>query len=140
MEPHLLEALRDGAVRARRTDTGQELAPEFWREGKALWEVAERNNPTMSVEVHRGELDTWLSGPKPLSGGARQGRPASYDWEGFWIEVVAVANHPDGLPQTQMALVDHMEGWFEDNLGKSPARSSIEEKVSRLYRRLAPGK
>lgn len=139
MERHLIEALRDGEVRARRTDNGQELQPQFWINGKKALEAAERFSPLMAVEIHLGGLEAWLSPASP-GGRAGPGRRAKYDWEGMWIEVAHLANTPDGLPETQASLVDHLETWFEDTVGNSPARSSIEERISRLYTRLFPGK
>lgn len=136
MEPALIAGLRDGDVRSRREDNGAELDPAFWSAGKARWEA----DPMLLVEIHRKSLDTWLSSGAATTTGARPGRRTEYDWEGFWIEIAAIANHPDGLPETRAALCNHMEQWFEDQIGTSPSRSLIEERVSKLYRRVSPSK
>jgi hypothetical protein len=138
MEPPLIEALSEGMVRSRRVDhttnRTSELDAAFWRDGGARWKKGR-----IPVEIHRKDLLEWLTPGAKTNGSRKQGRPATYDWDAFWIEVVNLANHPDGLPDTQAALADHIETWFEEEIGKSPARSEIEARISRLYNRIKPG-
>ncbi len=138
-EPFLIEALREGEVRSRilNYDTGtvRELHPEWWIDGLKRKELHYQTIDSGHIEVHRVDLHHWIN-PPPRKGSASGGRPPEHDWEAFWIEVARVANTPDGLPSTQSSLVDYIDGWFETEVGKAPARSSIEEKVSKLYKLL----
>lgn len=141
MEPFLIEALGEGIIRSRRIDWTNnysarretELQPEFWRDGGAKWKAGE-----FEVDIHRRDLENWLN--PAGSGGSAGGRKPSHDWDGFWIEMVALANHPDGLDlSSQEAWISHAEEWFTETTGKSPSRSQIGERTSRLYHRLYPG-
>ena len=67
----------------------------------------------------------------------RSVRSASYDWEAFHVEIIAIANEPDGLPAAQAELVRRMASWCEENWGKQPADSTLKEKISVIYRRIA---
>lgn len=141
-EPFLIEALREGEVRSRiinyETGAERELHREWWIDGQKRVEMHYQTVGAGDIEVHRVDLHHWIN-PPPRKGSASGGRPAEHDWEAFWVEVARVANTPDGLPSTQSSLVDHIDDWFETTFGKPPARSSIEEKVSKLYKALSPG-
>ena len=64
------------------------------------------------------------------------GRPDKYDWERMWIEVVRIANTPDGLPARPVLmdlLYDKMIEWGWEPL---PSESALKKKLSRLYNSL----
>ena len=70
----------------------------------------------------------------------RGGRPQEYDWDAFVMEIISRANHPDGLPETQAALVNEMLGWFADTYSKEPAESAVKDRISKIYRYLSKAK
>ena len=75
--------------------------------------------------------------PAPKNKG---GRPREYDWDAFMIEIIRVANSPDGLPDTQAELIRDMLQWCENNWGKQPADSYVRSKISLIYNGLADAK
>lgn len=68
------------------------------------------------------------------------GRPTEYDWDGFTMEIIRLANTPDGLPETQAELVQIMLLWFNNTYGKEPAESSVKSRISKIYKYLREGK
>ena len=69
----------------------------------------------------------------------RVGRPREYDWDAFVIEIIRIANTPDGLPEKQSELVKQMLQWCEDTWGKQPAESAAKKKISQIYNTLGLG-
>jgi hypothetical protein len=63
----------------------------------------------------------------------RGGRPPEHDWDAITIEIIRVANMPDGLPETQARLVDHLLQWSGETLGREPPVSSVKARVSKIY-------
>ncbi|WP_146201963.1 hypothetical protein [Teichococcus aestuarii] len=61
------------------------------------------------------------------------GRPAKWDWDAFWVEVVRLANTPDGLPETQAELHRIMMDWCMNSWNNTPADSEIRKRLSRVY-------
>lgn len=145
--PLLIEAMAEGLIRSTAADfplfgapqkPGKELHPEFWRDAGAKWLRQPASSDGIPLEqfelrVHKGDLEEWLR-PSGAKSGGRRGREPEYDWDAFWIEVAAIVARGT-LPATQAALVDHLEGWFEDQVGKSPTRRLMEGRISRLYQR-----
>lgn len=79
-----------------------------------------------------------LSEPKPYMPSTAPsantgGRPQKFDWEAFLIEVVRIANTPDGLPPRKAELVTMMLSWCTDNWNESPGESTVRERVRRVY-------
>lgn len=68
------------------------------------------------------------------------GRPAEYDWNSFTFEIIRLANHPDGLPETQAELIHEMLAWFSITYGTEPAESSVKQRISKIYKYLAKDK
>jgi len=68
------------------------------------------------------------------------GRPTEYDWDGFTMEIIRLANTPDGLPETQAELNQIMLQWFNNSYGKEPAESSVKSRISKVYKYLREGK
>jgi hypothetical protein len=66
----------------------------------------------------------------------KRGRPPKWDWNWLMIEIVALANQPDGLPEKQSELEDWAAQLFQGNLGQEPSGSLIRKKVGPIYQRL----
>lgn len=61
------------------------------------------------------------------------GRPAQFDWDSFTMEIVRIANTPDGLPAKQVDLVIKMLVWFLSEYNAVPSESIIKDRVSKIY-------
>ncbi|CTQ55390.1 hypothetical protein LP7551_03933 [Roseibium album] len=70
----------------------------------------------------------------------RGGRPIEYDWELFHLEIIGIANTPDGLPERQADLVRRMLQWFLNTQGAEPAESAVKSKISKIYKYLKKAK
>ena len=80
--------------------------------------------------------------PEPesdLPAKSKGGRPREYDWDALTIEIIRIANSPDGLPDTQAELVEQVLQWCENTWGKQPAESSVKARVSRIFNDLGLG-
>ena len=66
----------------------------------------------------------------------KDGRPPKYDWEAFYRQIVLIAQHPDGLPDTQAELEEKMAKWCENNWPVCPGESSIKAKIKPIYQHL----
>ena len=148
LERALIEALHHGDVRARIrqrsknenpnvNDDWKNLDRDFWFGLESLPEYYS-GNVDEEIEINVEDLRRWLNPTPAASPGAKRGPKPKWNWREFWIEVVAIANEPDGLGQmTRADLVRRMLGWFEkENSGESPADSQIRERVSQLYKHL----
>jgi hypothetical protein len=62
------------------------------------------------------------------------GRPAKYDWEAFYIEVIRIADL-DGVPPRH-DLAKQMQQWTEDIWGEQPSPTVIREKLAKIYARV----
>jgi hypothetical protein len=71
---------------------------------------------------------------------SRGGRPQEYDWNIFVIEIIRIANSPNGLPEKQSELIRDMLQWCENTWGKQPAESAAKAKVSEIYNGIGLGK
>jgi hypothetical protein len=60
------------------------------------------------------------------------GNPGQHDWDAFWIEIVRIANTPDGLPD-RPALMKRMCKFVSEQWEKQPGDPQIRDKLSRLY-------
>lgn len=70
---------------------------------------------------------------------SKGGRPREYDWDALTIEIIRIANSPDGLPETQAELIKRLLQWCENAWGKQPADSSVKSRVSKIYNELGLG-
>ena len=70
---------------------------------------------------------------------SKGGRPREYDWDALTIEIIRIANSPDGLPESQAALVEQLLQWCENTWGKQPAESSVKARISKVFRALGLG-
>jgi hypothetical protein len=65
-----------------------------------------------------------------------RGRKTKYDWTRFLIQIILIAQTPDGLPEKQAELEESMSLWCDNNWGKTPSESMIREKISPIYQEL----
>ena len=70
---------------------------------------------------------------------SKGGRPREYDWDALTIEIIRIANSPDGLPESQAALVEQLLQWCENTWGTQPAESSVKARTSKVFRALGLG-
>lgn len=67
-------------------------------------------------------------------------RPLKHDWDAFWIEVARKANL-DGLePEHRPSLRRHLIEWWQLNSGSPPEPTTIDKKLTMLYRAVIPPK
>ncbi len=135
--PALFEALCDGDVQSQyrplyisQPDVIIKRAPEWWRAFPDVYSALD-SEPGGQIELHYAELRAWLSPTKTT--GAAIGRPPEIDWQAFWIETAVLADLPDGLPESQAEFISRMQDWFENTGRKSPGKSTIKGKASKLY-------
>jgi len=66
----------------------------------------------------------------------KPGRPQEHDWNGFYAEIVRVADMEE-LPATQADLVRQMLFWFSNHYdGRQPAESEVKKRIGDIYRGL----
>ena len=70
---------------------------------------------------------------------SKGGRPREYDWDALTIEIIRIANSPDGLPETQAEIIEQLLQWCENAWGKQPADSSVKSRISKIYNELGLG-
>ena len=75
----------------------------------------------------------------PQTTKSKGGRPQEYEWDALTIEIIRIANSPDGLPESQAALVEQLLQWCENTWGKQPAESSVKARISKIFRALGLG-
>lgn len=63
------------------------------------------------------------------------GRPLK-DWDTFHVEVIAIANTPDGLPDKQADLERRMLDWCQQHMADPPQETAVRDRVSAIYQRL----
>ena len=56
-------------------------------------------------------------------------RPVEWDWDGAVAHLLAVANTPNGLPETQVKIEHLVEDWFDRTYGDTPVESAIRKHV-----------
>ena len=91
---------------------------------------------TISVELAE---EGAVSEPSPehieIEAKNKGGRPARYDWDGCYAEIVRIADI-DGLPSVQNDLIEQLKNWFIAEIDEHPADSEIKKRVSAIYKRL----
>jgi hypothetical protein len=63
------------------------------------------------------------------------GAPRKYDWDKFYIELIRLANLPDGLPERE-DLNRLMIDWFSSNLDQHPDQSQIRQRLHEVFKAL----
>jgi hypothetical protein len=85
---------------------------------------------TMSAASPRTANTDLASQPKN-----KGGRPAEYDWDTFFLEIVRIADL-DGLPPTRAELATIMRDWFIARIDDHPADTTIEDRIRPIYQYL----
>jgi len=76
-----------------------------------------------------------LAGQAEAVDGNRRGAPSRYQWDDIWVELCAMI-FLDGLPETQIELVQHIARWLEAQGKPVPDDSTIKKKIKPLWQRL----
>ena len=71
------------------------------------------------------QSDQNLAPPK-----GKRGPKPKWDWESATRELMGLANSPDGLPEPQARIEDHIAEWFLDNFDEQPSESMIRKFVA----------
>ncbi|MER8388272.1 hypothetical protein NKH14_22625 [Mesorhizobium sp. M1380] len=128
----LADKIADGSL-VTRYENGLIIQPEEWvRLGDIDLTVEGTHISHGAVEYQRASVEKLCNPSNPQ---ARGGRP-SKDWPDFLIEVVAMANTPDGLPDRQADLERTMLAWGEENMSDPPKETAVRDMVSRIYKRI----
>lgn len=81
-----------------------------------------------SALSHAGNPNTPMSAaPK-----GKQGRPAKFNWDLIWAELVVRAEL-DGLPPTQADCIREISQWCIDRFGDAPSETTLKEKIRLIY-------
>jgi hypothetical protein len=97
--------------------------------------VADRMVIYRSVRIRAEAVKKLSSRGSPMPSRNLGGRPSKFDWEGYWIEIVKLANTPDGLPD-RPKLRHHMQEFISNNWHAQPEESEIRKRLARLYEKL----
>lgn len=137
----LLHAIRENAIPVQQRVNGTWIERDgAWYESADVWWPswgASRSNYKDSCEelmVARDGLDRlWpdYDAVRLPEESFKKGRPPK-DWDAFHREVIRLALHPDGLPESQSDLERIMMAWCEREWG-SVGESTIRGKVSSIY-------
>lgn len=97
--------------------------------------------PGPSMLVDRVETSTKADVDEPSRtieylNSPRRGRPAKWDWDWLKLEIIALANSPDGLPDKQADLEVWAAELFAKKYGNEPSSSLIRKHVGPIYRRI----
>jgi hypothetical protein len=91
--------------------------------------------PGDRAEVHGIERigDTFVlnEGPTIRRTQARRGRPP-YAWDQFHLEVASLL-HRGKLPAKKEAAIEHLQGWFQKELGVRPSWAAVGDKLKPYY-------
>lgn len=112
-------------------------------------EIDDPSNPDWVLPVVRDEIglrheelirfeaaEGLVSEPSVTPGRGRGAHPV-HDWDGCWLEVTRLF-YFSGVPETQAALIRHLQDWF-GKLGKAvPDDSTLKKKYRDLWRDFAP--
>ncbi len=143
-------------------DQTVDLSPSFWELGDVDWQESSLQSPDRSgaagafnlITVRTSELMEVFPDPseptKGITDAARntseqtiapapttrkRGRPPTYDWSAFFVEIIVRADL-DGLPDSQAELERSMADWCQQTWDVSPGDSTIREKISPIYNHL----
>ena len=112
-----------------------------WDSNSFVFENIEIDNCGFEeLKVRREDLDrlwpsTYTANSRP-SARNPGGRPLKFDWVEFLIEVISVANTPDGLPDKsdKHELASRMLDWCHQVWGdNAPSQTSVDNLIRRIY-------
>ena len=61
---------------------------------------------------------------------SKGGRPREYDWDALTIEIIRIANSPDGLPETQSELIERLLQWWTATRVRTLGESNLQTAAS----------
>lgn len=118
------------------------LYPAFLFDTLAPFSKTERHPTRLAAsrpETNMPPAD--MAGLEPtIPPAAKGGRPQTYDWDSFTLEIIRRADSLDGLPDVQAELIRDMLQWFRDTYDVEPAESSVKARISKIYRYLDEAK
>jgi hypothetical protein len=103
-----------------------------WTNGEELTVYLDRR----SVEPHLEPVDQQSPVMDDVAPKSQGGRP-SLPWDDFFVEVIRLANLPDGLPEEQAKLEEIMLDWCERNWRGKGSISSVRPRIAKIYAALA---
>jgi hypothetical protein len=119
--------------RLRATTRGRPFLPRLDGPPESAWDILGLfEADPRHVQFLRADLDALWPDPKIESTKVKNkgGRPPRWDWEGALIEVMRVANTPDGLPSgrgAQAEIERIMRDWFVASSDEAPSTSDMPD-------------
>ena len=95
--------------------------PTIWPEGY------ENNDGDLPPAIKKEQLV--LIAPQKNKGG----RQEKYDWDAFWVEVVRFVDIHGLEPDYRVDCQKHMETWTATNWKEAPGKSTIRNKLLKLF-------
>jgi len=83
-----------------------------------------------------GDLPTLIEGGELASiapSKNRGGRQEKFDWDAFWVEVVRFVDLHGLAPDDRGNCQKHMESWTATNWKEAPGKSTIRDKLLKLF-------
>jgi hypothetical protein len=68
-----------------------------------------------------------------VKGRSNAGAKPKYDWESFYLEVIRIANTPDGLPETKADMISIMAQWCQNTWNEEPSDTSLKDKIYPIH-------
>jgi hypothetical protein len=62
------------------------------------------------------------------------GRPLKFSWDQFWVEIVRIANMPDGLPEGEGKLYRYVADFCATRFSDPPGETTIRDKLAMLHK------
>jgi hypothetical protein len=81
----------------------------------------------------RNLVQVTTSVPRTAGPVTKMGRRRSWDWDWLYVQIVLLANQPDGLPKTEAELERWAENRFLREYGVAPDPSHIRKKIAPIY-------
>lgn len=133
----------------------QKIAPYRWEQKKLIkkeidWGLSslkiispgwmspyEKSAQYTEIKINTKDLKNTFTIHKTTSN--KRGPKPQFDWEKFYIEIIRIANEPDGLPESPAELIKIMEEWCDNNWPNSPGETSMKNKIYAVYQWLNEG-
>lgn len=107
-----------------------------WHELIAVFAPLTQDYGTHYLNEHRPQKPLLQQSSETDEILARKGRPPKWNWEQINLEIILLANRPDGLPETQALLETWVAQKCIELFGDEPGISTIRLKIGPIYRRL----